>query len=252
MRFTRWHLSALFFQLGLFLILAIATYLTRHSHSSFIIESAMVCIICPTATAAPVITEKLGGDPASLSAYTILINLAVALLFPLVAPLIHPDNSLSFCTSFLLIMSKVLPLLICPILLSVVLRQLTPKTVELLARNREIAFYLWAIALALAIAVTTKHLRHSELQLLYKAGIGVASLIACAVQFAFGRYVGKKYGYKVSASQACGQKNTVLAIWISYTFLSPVTSVAGGFYSIWHNVWNSYQLYQQRKQTSNS
>ena len=35
---------------------------------------------------------------------------------------------------------------------------------------------------------------------------------------------------------------------MGYTFMTPVTSVAGGFYSIWHNIYNSYQLYEKRKE----
>lgn len=66
-------------------------------------------------------------------------------------------------------------------------------------------------------------------------------------QFAIGRTLGKKYDEPLSAGQAAGQKNTIFAIWMSYTFLTPVTSLAGGFYSVWHNIYNSYQLYQKRK-----
>ena len=40
---------------------------------------------------------------------------------------------------------------------------------------------------------------------------------------------------------------TVFAIWLGYTFFTPVVSVAGGFYSIWHNCYNSWQLYRKRK-----
>ena len=47
--------------------------------------------------------------------------------------------------------------------------------------------------------------------------------------------------------QSLGQKNTVFAIWMGYTFFTPVTAVAGGFYSVWHNIVNSWQLYRQRK-----
>ena len=36
-------------------------------------------------------------------------------------------------------------------------------------------------------------------------------------------------------------------IWLGYTFLSPITATAGGFYSVWHNVVNSWQLYKYRK-----
>ena len=44
-----------------------------------------------------------------------------------------------------------------------------------------------------------------------------------------------------------GQKNTVFAIWMGLVFLNPVTSVVGGFYSIWHNLINSWQLYKKAK-----
>ena len=30
--------------------------------------------------------------------------------------------------------------------------------------------------------------------------------------------------------------------------MSPVTALAGGFYAVWHNIVNSWQLYQARKQ----
>ena len=33
--------------------------------------------------------------------------------------------------------------------------------------------------------------------------------------------------------------------------MTPVTSIAGGFYSVWHNIFNSYQLYRKRKEENN-
>ncbi len=33
-------------------------------------------------------------------------------------------------------------------------------------------------------------------------------------------------------------------------FFTPITAVAGGFYSIWHNLVNSYQLYEHKKSTA--
>ena len=78
-------------------------------------------------------------------------------------------------------------------------------------------------------------------------GIGVAALLACVVQFALGRRIGQRIGEPIAPAQALGQKNTVFAIWAGYTFFDPVSSIAGGFYSIFHNVWNSYQLSQNGK-----
>ena len=115
------------------------------------------------------------------------------------------------------------------------------------------AFYLWVVALALAIAVTVRSIVHSQCPWIYQFGIAVTSLMACIIQFACGRWIGKlyqknnldnsyEYNEMVTVAQSLGQKNTVFAIWMGYTFFTPVTSIAGGFYSVWHNLYNSYQL----------
>jgi BASS family bile acid:Na+ symporter len=76
------------------------------------------------------------------------------------------------------------------------------------------------------------------------AGIALVSLVCCLVQFAVGRWVAARYGERVTGGQALGQKNTVFAIWFAYTFLTPVTAIAGGFYSLWHNIVNTWQMYK--------
>ena len=47
--------------------------------------------------------------------------------------------------------------------------------------------------------------------------------------------------------QALGQKNTVLAIWMAYTYLNPLSSVGPGSYVLWQNLINSWQLWKKRK-----
>ena len=42
----------------------------------------MICFLCPTATAAPVITGMLGGSIERVATYTLASNIAVALLVP--------------------------------------------------------------------------------------------------------------------------------------------------------------------------
>lgn len=244
LRLRSWHLGLLLFQTACFLLLASVLMCSRGEESRVAIEGTMLCLICPTATAGAVVTARLGGDAAGLTTYTILINILVAVLVPLVGPLIHPHPELGFVSSFFLIMGKVFPMLICPLFAAVLLRALAPKVVERLTAQKNLAFYLWAVALALALAVTARSLVHSEVAVSEILWIGVGSLLVCVVQFAFGRYWGKKHGEPIAAAQSLGQKNTVFAIWMGYTFFTPVTAVAGGFYSIWHNVFNSWQLYR--------
>lgn len=242
LQLQRWHLWGILLQLGIFGISALVITLMPDSHWNIVIEGGMLCMICPTATAAAVVTGKLGGNQASLTTYTILINLCVAICVPAIVPIIHPNAEVSFLTDASLILSKVFPLLFCPFILAVIIRRYSPRLADKLTSIKDLAFYLWAIALALAIAVTTRSIVHSDCPWQYQAGIAASSAVACFIQFFAGRKIGARYGDKVTVAQSLGQKNTVFAIWMGYTFLTPVTSIAGGFYSVWHNIYNSYQL----------
>ena len=111
------------------------------------------------------------------------------------------------------------------------------------------------VALSLAIAVSVKTMHHSISAghgILPQVAIAVSSLIACVMQFSFGRWMGKHMSQYtpdevISSTQGLGQKNTIFSIWCGYTFMDPLSSIAGGFYSIWHNVYNSYQLAKMEK-----
>ncbi|MBQ8256815.1 MAG: transporter [Bacteroidaceae bacterium] len=243
----RWHFILLAFQLGLFaaISLSIAFFRGMPQGIQVLLEAAMLCLLCPTATAAAVITAKLGGSASSLITYTMLINVAVALFAPLLLTLSHPVEGVSFLSSFLLIMGRVFPLLLFPLLCAELLRKYIPSWHSVLVtQGRNVPFYLWLVALSLAIAMTARSIANSNISLLVMAGIALVSLLCCLLQFAVGRRVAARYGERITGGQALGQKNTVFAIWLAYTFLTPVTAIAGGFYSLWHNIVNTRQLYR--------
>ena len=266
----RWHWWLLLIQGGLFVLLGllaagISLWLPGdHTEKIILIESIMLCLICPTATAAAVVTRKLGGDVAGITTYTILINLLTAILVPLIVPMIQPVEGKDFWQAFSLILAKVFPLLILPCLFAWLVRYLLPEVHRWLLRFPDLAFYIWAVALTLAIAVTVKAIVNSELSYRLLLIISFISLVCCAVQFALGRFVGSRYRprrrdmspeteargrevRKVTAGQSLGQKNTVFAIWMGYTFMTPETAIVGGLYCIWHNLYNSWQLYRAGK-----
>ena len=249
LRPSRWHSKLLLFQLLSFIALSLSIVLFRSMPPAVkvLVEAAMLCLLCPTATAAAVITAKLGGNSASLISYTILINIAVAVVAPIFLAFSHPVEGLSLASSFLLIMGKVFPLLLLPLLCASVVRRFLPALHRLLVTKwRNLPFYLWLVALSLAIAMTSRAIAHSNLSLLVMAGIALVSFVCCMLQFAIGRRVGAPCGDVIAAGQSLGQKNTVFAIWFAYTFLTPVTAIAGGFYSVWHNLVNTWQLYKSR------
>ena len=173
----------------------------------------------------------------------------VAILVPLIVPLVHPDAGLGFWESFSMIMAKVFPLLIAPCLCAWLVRYMAPKLHRKFLRYPDLPFYIWSVALTLAIAVTARSLTHTTLSWNVLLMMAIISLASCIFQFAMGRYVGSRYSSadnvrKITAGQALGQKNTIFSIWMAYTFMTPETVIVGGLYSIWHNVFNSWQLYR--------
>ena len=256
LRLCGWHLWLLLLQTVLFVIFCTALLLLPEGPARIILEGTMLCLICPTATAAAVIVGKLGGNVAHLVTYTVLINLVVSILVPLMVPLIHPQPDMTFVSAFAAIIAKVFPLLICPLLLAWLIRYVSPKLNKILQNTGDLAFYLWAVSLCIAIAVSTRSIVHSSVGIVVLALIALMSFLSCIFQFWAGKRIGKRYDIasdlnhpeKTTAGQALGQKNTVFLIWMCYTFFTPVTAIAGGFYCIWHNVINSLQLYQRRMQ----
>ena len=241
------HVWLLLIQCGSFVAMCLLLHYLSAWRGGVFVQSALLCMICPTATSASVVTQKLGGDSANITMYTLLINLAVALIVPAFVPLIAPSAEHTFIVSLLQILARVFPMLICPLIVAQLVRYFMPSLHKWLTSFRNLAFYLWAVALSLAISVTARSIAHTDHSLGNILGIGLVSLVCCILQFYWGRQIGRRYNLPISTCQSLGQKNTVFAIWMGYTFLNPITSIAGGFYSIWHNVYNTYQL---RKESS--
>lgn len=243
-----WHGWLLLFQsVSCLTVVALLLSCPLSEANRCVLEGLMVCLICPTATAAAVITGKLGGSAASLTTYTLLSNLLAAVAVPLLFPLVEPHADITFLQAFWKILSKVFPLLLCPFLLAELFRRLLPSVHRFLLGFRDAAFYLWAVALAIVSGQTVRSLVNSEASGGVELLIALAALLACAVQFFLGKRIGGHYKERISGGQALGQKNTVLAIWMAYTYLNPLSSVGPGSYVLWQNIMNSYQLWKKRK-----
>lgn len=217
-----------------------------------VFEAAMVCLICPTATAAAVITGKLGGSASTLTTYTLLSNILAAVAVPLVFPLVEPHADVTFVVAFLKILSKVFPLLLAPFFLALLLRYCVPRLHKVLLTYHTLAFYLWAVALTIVMGQTTRSLVNSTADVTVEILIAFAGLVTCCLQFYLGKRIGSAYHDRISAGQALGQKNTVLAIWMAVTYLNPLSSVGPGSYVVWQNIINSWQLWKKRKKDMNN
>lgn len=249
LRFHKWHFELIAVQATLFAVFAFLAMGVAHGGGRILMECAMLCFICPTAAAAGVITSKIGGSLPGIMTYTVLSDTLASLLIPLMIPMVHPGVEMSFLASFWAIIKRVFSILVLPCVLAWLIRYLLPGLQRWLARYAGWAFYVWSVGLTLALSLATGALVNSGIGVLVAFGIAVVSLICCLFQFWLGRKVAKGYGRveSITAGQALGQKNTGFIIWLGLSYMTPVTSVAGGLYAVWHNLVNSWELYQKRK-----
>ena len=241
------HLWLLMIQCIFFIITCTVLYLFPQTEYRLLAETFLLVMICPTATACAVVTSKLGGDAGLTTSYTILVCIVAAVMIPIFLPLASARHGMAFLPTLLLILKNVFPLLLAPLSLAWGVRYLFPRLHSMILCQRDLGFYMWTVALSLAIAVTVRALYNSSISIAEMTGIAVVSLAGCLLQFWLGKAIGGHYGFRLEGGQALGQKNTIFAIWLGYTFLSPISATAGGFYSIWHNLVNTYQLYKYRK-----
>jgi BASS family bile acid:Na+ symporter len=229
------------------LCVAPLAYLALYRFDALLAQAVMVCVICPTATSAAVITVKLGGSAASVSTFTFMANIGTAIVVPLLFPLIEPHENLTFWSAASVILSKVFVLLICPLLLAIVVRRRARRLHRALTALPDLAFYLWTVALAIVTARITQSFLTEPLGGRRLALTGAAIGALCVVQFWLGKTIGGRYGDRISGGQSLGQKNTILAIWMTQTYLNPLAAVGPGFYVLAQNIVNSWQLWKKRK-----
>ena len=247
LRVRRWHIFALLFQVLSFLALTFITARSQDSEIRIVLECAMLCLICPAAAASGVVTEKLGGSLAGAVTYVTLTNAAATFLIPIAVPLVSPSADLGFWQYVWHIAAKIFPILVLPALLAWLVRYTTHKLQRLLMRWSRYAFYVWGVCLTLAMLLATRALVTNMPSAGALALIVLVSLGTCALQFRLGRFIGKGPENSITAGQGLGQKNTGFLIWLGYSYMTPVTSVAGGLYAIWQNLFNSWELYRHRQ-----
>ena len=240
-----WHLWLLLIQgISCALVAGILLSMPMGELGTGIGQGMMVCLICPTATAAAVITGKLGGNAATLTTYTLFSNLLGAVMVPLVFPLVEPHEGLTFWSAFFRILSKVFPLLLSPLFVALFLKHYVKNVHRWLMEHSGMAFYIWSFALALVMGQTARSLINSDASAWL---VALGGLFTCVVQFFLGKRIGSAYNDRISAGQALGQKNTVLAIWMASAYLHPLATIAPGSYVLWQNIINSYQLWKRRR-----
>lgn len=231
------------------MLMAGAVYglLTGWNHT--LAEGVFICVFIPTATAAPVITAMLGGSISRVATFSLVSNIFVALVGPVVLAAVGDHAEYTFMQSFLIILREVFPLLLLPLAVAFGLRYLAPKVHNRIVGLQQLSFYLWAVSLVIVVgscvSFAISHWTPANTWTMVMLAAG--ALAVCLAQFKVGRMVGARYGDKVSGGQGLGQKNTVLAVWLALAYMHPIASIAPAAYIAWQNILNSWQLVRHSK-----
>ncbi len=233
--------------LSIQMCLAAIVYLLLFKIDHTLAEGIFICIFVPTATAAPVITTMLGGSLSFVTTYSLLCNGLVAIIGSAVLAAVGDNVSLGFWESTWMIITKVFPLLILPLAVAFLFKWIWPKGHERIQKAQQLSFYLWAISLLIIVGSCVSFvINHWDEDAVVLVALLVAgSLAACVIQFIIGRRMGNGVEEKVSIAQSLMQKNTVLAVWLAMSYMTPLASVAQAAYIAWQNIINSWQLWEK-------
>lgn len=243
----KWHFILQAIRIGMASLMVWLITLADDPSTKIVLEGVFICIICPTAAAAPVVAERLGGSISSLTIYTIMANIITAVAVPLMFPLVEQDADMDFLESMLMVLGRVTAVLVVPLVLALVCRRVVPRLTDYIRARKNLGFYLWNVNLAIVTGVTWRGILAAEVSGGVLCLLLLLPLLVTLLQFAIGKAVGRPYGDSITAGQALGQKNTVVGIWLTITFLNPLAAVAPGAYVLWQNMVNAWQLWYHDK-----
>lgn len=211
LRLHKWHGVVLATQM----IFSFGSYalLLHLTGNAVLAQGILMCFIMPTATAAPIIAGKMGGSIQNLTSFTLLSNFATAIIVPATFPLINPATNMGFWPAFLLILSRVAPLLLGPFFSAWLLRlgfnayykkvdisrsrdhEITssPRQFELPKSLAVVPFYLWVASIVVLTAVVTETtISNFQSQISNILTLLILSFFACLLQFGLGKLIGYK------------------------------------------------------------
>ena len=214
LRLHKWHWVVLVTQI----FLSLATYagILYLTNDAILAQGLLMCFIMPTATAAPIIAGKLGGSIQNLTSFTLLSNFATALIVPALFPLINYQLPITnyqffqtFWPAFLLILSRIAPLLLGPFFSAWILRLAFNKyyrdheitgsrdheirQFELPVKLAVVPFYLWVASIVVLTATVTETvISNYQSQISNMLILLASSFFACLAQFGLGKLIGYK------------------------------------------------------------
>ena len=128
------------------IVFSVAVYGILLPFSPTVAQGGMICVLTPIAMAAVVIGGMLGADIVSMTTFSLLCNMTIAVVAPFILSVVGSGDC-----SLAVILARVAPLLILPFAAAQGCRALIPKVSGWVAAHSQISFYLWLVSLTVII-----------------------------------------------------------------------------------------------------
>ncbi len=226
------------------ILVAFTAYWILRPFSLDLALTAFMTGIAPTATAAPVIIGFLQGQVEFVVGAVLVSNISMSLILPLVLPFVV-GNVVK--VSIWQVLKPVLVTMFVPLILARLSRLLPKGAQTAIRRGKTFSFTFWLLALLISSAKASDFLRNDvSASAASVIPIALISLVLCVVNFSLGALLGGER-YRQESSQSLGQKNNAFVIWVALTFINPLVAMGPTFYILYHNIYNSWQIYRFEK-----
>ena len=205
-------------------------------------ESMFYCAAAPVASAAPVIVNLLRGNTAFITTAMVLSQAVFGLVTPIVLPFVVDAPGMGYFDFLLVVLGQIMAALGAPALISFLLRVCYPPCKEWAPKLRDYSLDIWIVNLTIVSAAGTHRLVQSDFSFSDIWPIALGAACICTLGFVGGYWLGYPR-LKRECSQALGQKNTILTLYIAgQPYATPLAYIGPVFYVFLHNIANAVQL----------
>ena len=208
-------------------------------------DGLLVTALTPVAASSVVVSCALGARRETVTTFTIVDNLLVALVAPILFAFVGQADHLAILPAMWRIFCRIAPQIVFPFLTALLLQRLLPKVNAAIARHRGKSLYVWAVTLTIVLGKTFDDIIVSpDRQWSLYALLAALCVAQCALLFWVGKHIGRRLGEEIAGGQQLGQKNTSFGIWMAVEYLEPLSAFSMAFYSIAQNLFNSWQMWR--------
>ena len=164
------------------------------------------------------------------------------IMTPLILPFVVDAPGLGYVDFLLLVLYQLMLALGAPALISFLLRVCYPPCKLWAPKLRDYSLAIWIVNLTIVSAAGTHRLLQMDYGFTDIWPIALGAMSICALGFIGGYWLGYPC-LKRECSQALGQKNTILTLYIAgQPYATPLAYIGPAFYVFFHNIANAIQL----------